>query len=290
MPQHRAVPEKGAVLFRAGFSQPATHGRFQPLSFTACQHDSPGLCVVKVVPFALYFHASRASVHRGPTAVKSPSASKGKGRSGFLNLLPVVGFTNARRVPFRIPGAPVPTDLGKSGIDGLARENRVAKMMWQEWQLETHCHTPEPDSGRFFQCLYKRHEDLYHSVKRDTGGGRMRLVRFLMAALLISVAFQRCSSEGQWTSLFDGQDLKGWRASEDESTFRVEDGAIVCNGRRAHLFYVGDVSQANFKNFEFEAEVKTTPGSNPAGPRRDMSARSSIRIGSSRTAPSLNTR
>ncbi|MFZ0430269.1 MAG: family 16 glycoside hydrolase [Acidobacteriota bacterium] len=90
----------------------------------------------------------------------------------------------------------------------------------------------------------------------------MRLVRFLMAALLISVAFLGCSSEGQWTSLFDGQDLKGWRASEDESTFRVEDGAIVCNGRRAHLFYVGDVSQANFKNFEFEAEVKTTPGSN----------------------------
>lgn len=90
----------------------------------------------------------------------------------------------------------------------------------------------------------------------------MRSLRFLLAALFISGTLWGCSSESQWLSLFNGRDLEGWRAAENESTFRVEDGAIVCNGPRAHLFYVGDVSQANFKNFEFEAEVRTTPGSN----------------------------
>ena len=38
---------------------------------------------------------------------------------------------------------------------------------------------------------------------------------------------------------------------------RVEDGMIVANGPRSHLFTVRE-----FKNFEFKAEVKTTPGSN----------------------------
>ena len=90
----------------------------------------------------------------------------------------------------------------------------------------------------------------------------MRSSPFLLVALLMSGTFWGCSSETQWFSLFNGRDLEGWRAAENESTFRVEDGAIVCNGPRAHLFYVGDVAQANFKNFEFEAEVKTTPGSN----------------------------
>ena len=37
---------------------------------------------------------------------------------------------------------------------------------------------------------------------------------------------------------------------------------IVCEGPRAHLFYVGPVQGAQFKNFEFEAEVQTRPGAN----------------------------
>jgi hypothetical protein len=36
----------------------------------------------------------------------------------------------------------------------------------------------------------------------------------------------------------------------------------VANGETAHLFYDGDVQSHNFKNFEFKADVMTTPGSN----------------------------
>jgi hypothetical protein len=66
--------------------------------------------------------------------------------------------------------------------------------------------------------------------------------------------------EGQFVSLFNGQNLDGWKASENVDSWSVEEGAIVCAGPRSHLFYVGDGKA--FKDFHFKAEVKTTPGSN----------------------------
>jgi hypothetical protein len=65
-----------------------------------------------------------------------------------------------------------------------------------------------------------------------------------------------------WQELFNGRDLAGWKASENQGSFKVEDGVLVVNGKRSHLFYMGPVQNADFKNFEFMAEVKTTPGSN----------------------------
>ena len=63
-------------------------------------------------------------------------------------------------------------------------------------------------------------------------------------------------SKSEWISLFNGKDLSGWKFNED-GKWRVEDGAIVANGARSHLF-----SEQSFKNFVFEADVMTTPGSN----------------------------
>ncbi len=68
--------------------------------------------------------------------------------------------------------------------------------------------------------------------------------------------------EEGWISLFDGKSLDGWRASENKDTFTVKDGLIVVHGNRSHLFYAGPVQDANFKNFEFKADVMTEPGSN----------------------------
>jgi hypothetical protein len=68
-------------------------------------------------------------------------------------------------------------------------------------------------------------------------------------------------SEG-WISLFDGKTFTGWKASEHPGTFTIADGMIVVFGDRAHLFYEGPIGNHNFKNFEFKAQVMTTPGSN----------------------------
>jgi len=76
--------------------------------------------------------------------------------------------------------------------------------------------------------------------------------------IILSVAACK-NNNTEWTELFNGRDLCGWKASENPSSFRVENGAIVCSGPRAHLFY--DTSES-FRNFELVAEIKTTPQAN----------------------------
>jgi hypothetical protein len=84
----------------------------------------------------------------------------------------------------------------------------------------------------------------------------------LVAALLLAgstlPAADDSKSEDGWISLFNGTDLTGWKIG-DKSTgqWEVKDGQIVAQGPRSHLF-----TEQEFKNFEFKAEVKTTPGSN----------------------------
>ncbi|MCH7918014.1 MAG: DUF1080 domain-containing protein [Planctomycetes bacterium] len=88
------------------------------------------------------------------------------------------------------------------------------------------------------------------------------IITLLVALSLAGVSVaQEANAEG-WISLFNGKDLEGWRASENKSSFSVRDGAIVAYGRRSHLFYVGPVNNAVFKNFEYKVDVMTEPGSN----------------------------
>lgn len=100
------------------------------------------------------------------------------------------------------------------------------------------------------------------------------VTRLLLAGLLLAGCMENngaaqaqelglsASEEEGWISLFDGETLAGWQASENPSSFSVEDGRIVVHGPRAHLFYVGEVADHTFKNFEFKADVMTTPGAN----------------------------
>lgn len=69
--------------------------------------------------------------------------------------------------------------------------------------------------------------------------------------------------------MFNGKDLSGWKSNaeieipkEKAKAFTVKDGELIIAGGRAHLFYVGENGDAKFRNFEFRAKVKTTPGAN----------------------------
>lgn len=83
----------------------------------------------------------------------------------------------------------------------------------------------------------------------------------LLVSFAILLMFVSCKQEapiGEWQVIFDGQTLDGWKkAGENPESISVEDGAIKCAGERSHIFYKG-----KFKNFEFEAEVKTLDKSN----------------------------
>jgi hypothetical protein len=85
----------------------------------------------------------------------------------------------------------------------------------------------------------------------------------LVAGLVVispAVAEDSKKSDDGWVTIFDGKSLDGWKKNENPNSIRLEDGKIVTNGPRSHLFYVGD--DKPFKNFEFEAEVLTKENSN----------------------------
>ena len=91
----------------------------------------------------------------------------------------------------------------------------------------------------------------------------MRHFFLLMIAGVLLTSCGEAENQTEWISLFDGESLDGWRDNaENPGTFRVVDGMIVVDGDRSHLFYDGPVSNHDFTNFEFKADIMTRPGSN----------------------------
>lgn len=87
-----------------------------------------------------------------------------------------------------------------------------------------------------------------------------RLVLALLTALSLSVGAQAAHEEG-FVSIFDGKTLKGWKpANEHTNTWTIKDGALVAEGERCHMYYVGDAKP--FKNFELKVDVMTATNSN----------------------------
>jgi hypothetical protein len=80
--------------------------------------------------------------------------------------------------------------------------------------------------------------------------------------LLCCLGVNSCTGSDQWITLFDGQSLEGWKASEHSDSWKLEDGMLVTAGERSHLFYTGEALGEGFRNFEFSVDVLTTPGSN----------------------------
>ena len=72
---------------------------------------------------------------------------------------------------------------------------------------------------------------------------------------------QKPDRQGFYT-LFNGKDLNDWKASEKPGTFRVENGELIVNGPRSHLFYEGPVHNHDFHNFELKVECMTFPKAN----------------------------
>jgi hypothetical protein len=83
----------------------------------------------------------------------------------------------------------------------------------------------------------------------------------LLITLILTTAHAQ-SSDDDWISLFDGQTFNNWVAAENPETFSIEDGMIVVDGPRAHLFYNGPIENHNFDDFVFKADVMTMENAN----------------------------
>jgi len=92
---------------------------------------------------------------------------------------------------------------------------------------------------------------------------RLTLLTILFGlGMLGAISAQESNNNSDWIPLFNGENFDGWKVGENASTFSIVDGTIKVAGPKAHLFYVGDVENHDFKNFEFKASVMTKPGAN----------------------------
>ncbi len=91
---------------------------------------------------------------------------------------------------------------------------------------------------------------------------RNTVISFPLIIVLASCLISSIDAQDDWTSMFNGKNLDGWRVNENAESVYIEDGCIVTHGPRAHVFYVGEGGKASFKNFHFKAKVKTMPGAN----------------------------
>ena len=87
---------------------------------------------------------------------------------------------------------------------------------------------------------------------------RTTTLLLVAAALLLTPFAGSAEDKDGWISLFNGKNFDGWKIGDaKQGKWKIENGNIVANGPRSHLYTIKE-----FKNFEFKAEVMTTPGSN----------------------------
>lgn len=86
----------------------------------------------------------------------------------------------------------------------------------------------------------------------------MRVVSALLATLCLLDSATTQAAESESIALFNGKDLTGWRSTEEGSgAFSAVNGELRIQGGRGHLFYEGVDGKADFRNFEFVAQVRT---------------------------------
>ena len=93
----------------------------------------------------------------------------------------------------------------------------------------------------------------------------MKKILFLSAALALTSAslifagpelVEKPDAHG-WSKLFDGKTLSGWTAIDNPTAWKVENGIVIGDGDRSHLF-----SPGTYTNFEFKVEVKLNHSGN----------------------------
>lgn len=79
-----------------------------------------------------------------------------------------------------------------------------------------------------------------------------RFIAHFAPCLLLSILASAvlADSPNDWTPLWDGKTLKGWKASENPDSWKITEGKLECNGPRSHLSLQAHApdSQVFFRN------------------------------------------
>lgn len=81
------------------------------------------------------------------------------------------------------------------------------------------------------------------------------------------IVVKSLDDENPWITLFNQNDLTGWKANSDPGAFTVEDGVLTAHAthpeNKGHLFFVGEDDELDrFTNFELVVDAKGEPNSN----------------------------
>jgi 3-keto-disaccharide hydrolase len=100
-----------------------------------------------------------------------------------------------------------------------------------------------------------------HTLSRQHTSIMKRKLFLGLAACTIAIRLFAADNEAGFKTIFDGKTFDGWKIGDvGAKSWRIEDGALVAQGPRSHIYYVGD--EKPFKDFELKVDVMTEPGSN----------------------------
>jgi len=77
---------------------------------------------------------------------------------------------------------------------------------------------------------------------------QVRIFIVIFISVFFTVLQSGCTHD-EWKDLFDGKTTEGWEVPGKSAIWEVENGALMTEKAGLGLFYRGDVSGHNFKNF-----------------------------------------
>jgi hypothetical protein len=90
----------------------------------------------------------------------------------------------------------------------------------------------------------------------------MRFGQILLLVVAAAAQGKPAAVEPGFTSLFNGEDLSGWKIAGSAESFTVRDGAIVASGPASHAYYDGSFLNHRFRNFELRIDILARAGAN----------------------------
>ena len=159
---------------------------------------------------------------------------------GFLPLETVYGFDP---IPAALPEAQRPHILGVQGN------------LWTEY-------ISQPGDAEYF--AYPRAVALAEvawspAASRDFADFQRRLQIHLQRLDQLDVNYRKPDTTAQWKALFDGKTLSGWHEFGEKGHWKVQDGALLGDGRDPKL-YALLVSDREYANFTLKVKFKFREG------------------------------
>jgi len=169
-------------------------------------------------------------------------------------------LSNPESVTMKLNGEETRTQLG--GGRGGAAATATSRAAWEGSKLVVTSAIAGgrggPSSSRAAYSLNGETLTLETSNALPDGSmGQVRTATYVKYTPVPMPAPPSRTVEPGFTSLFNGKDLTGWKASANSESFKVESGAIVANaiGQASHLYYDGPVGNHVFTNFELRLDV-----------------------------------